>query len=148
MVRSARAGLIVAGVLIACRDASDQGDARTCPQTYDFSNTGCAVFQGHVIGTQDQPLAGVSVGPRPSADGGQFNTVYATTDASGAFQFQLSRYSPSQSDSASVWIRATVIPTQAERVATVFDSALVRVRVAPVGQIPDTCQIVIRLPVP
>lgn len=146
--RSAWPLLMVAGVLIGCRDPIDEADSRTCPQTYEFSNYGCAVFQGRVIGTQDQALPGISVGPRPSADGGQFNGVYATTDGNGAFQFRLHRYGFSPSDSAALWIRATVLPTPPERIATIFDSVLVRVRVAPVGEIPDTGHVVIRLSVP
>jgi len=120
----------------------------TCPQTYEFGNYGCVVFAGRVIGTQDQPLTGVLVGPRPGADGGQFNGDLDATDANGHFQFRLSRFARSPSESASVWIRATVIPTLGDSVATIFDSVLVRVRVAPVGQVPDTARLVIRLPVP
>jgi hypothetical protein len=51
-------------------------------------------------------------------------------------------------DSASLWVRATVIPTVEQGRATVFDSALVRVRIAPVGQLPDTARLSIQLPVP
>ena len=139
--------LMVAGVVTGCNNPIDT-DSRTCPQTYEFGNYGCVVFQGRVIGTQDQPLSGVSVGPRPSADGGQFNGFYVATDGNGEFQFRLHRYGLSSSDTVALWIRATVLPKLPEHVATIFDSVLVRVRVAPVGEIPDTGRVVIRLPVP
>ena len=139
---------MVAGVCIGCRNPIDERDSRLCGQTYEFANYGCVVFQGRVIGTQNQPLSGVAVGPRPGADAGQFNGAFVTTDANGAFQFQLQRYSRSPSDSVALWIRATVLPTLPELVATIFDSVLVRVRVAPVGALPDTGRVVIRLPVP
>jgi hypothetical protein len=140
---------MIAGVLSACRDPLiDHADSRVCLQTYEFGNYGCVVVQGRVIGTQDQPLPGVAVGPAASADAGQFNGAFVVTDGNGAFQFRLERYSHGPSDSASLWIRATVFPKLPERVATTFDSVLVRVRVAPVGEIPDTGRVVIRLAVP
>lgn len=130
-----------------CRLA-DHGDSRACPQTYEFGNTGCAIIAGLVTGTSDQPLAGFSVGPRSSADGGQFNTVYATTDAAGRFQLHLTRYASALADSASVWIRAASPPSSQTQGPAVHDSILVRLRVSPVGQIPDTAYVDITLPVP
>jgi|SRR5205823_11003209 len=136
-------------LLLGCsRGLTDSRDSRICPQTYEFGNYGCAAIEGQVLGVRSQPLAGISVGPRSSADGGQFNTPYASTDGNGRFQLHLTRYAHAASESASVWIRATVIPTPAERVATIFDSVLVGVRVAPVGQVPDTARVTLVLPVP
>jgi len=101
-----------------------------------------------VVGAQNQPLGGISVGPVGGGDGERLGSAFVSTDRTGAFRVQLIQHLPSSSDSASVWIRATVIPTPAERVATIFDSALVHLRIVPVGQIPDTAYLLIKLPVP
>ena len=136
-------------LLLGCsRGLTDSRDSHICPQTHEFGNYGCAAIEGGVLGARSQPLAGISVGPGVSADGGQFNTPYVTTDGTGRFQLRLTRYAHAMSESASVWIHATVIPTPAERVATIFDSVLVRLRVASVGQVPDTAHVTIILPVP
>jgi len=148
-LRSWRASTLVLAVLAGCRGyLTDTVDSHTCPQTYEFGNYGCAAVEGQVLGARSQPLAGISVGPRPSADGGQFNSPYGLTDGNGRFRLQLTRYANTPSESASVWIRATVIPPPTERVATIFDSVLVRLRVVPVGQVPDTAHVAIVLPVP
>jgi hypothetical protein len=140
---------LASALLVGCRDRlTDTRDSGTCPQTYEFGNYGCVVIEGQVVGARSQPLAGVSVGPRPSADGGQFNTPYSSTKDDGRFRLRLTRYAPGPSDSASVWIRATVIPPSTEGVATIFDSVLVRVRVAAVGEVPDTTHLTFVLPVP
>ena len=136
-------------LLLGCgRGLTDSRDSRICPQTHEFGNYGCAAVEGGILGARSQPLAGISVGPGVSADGGQFNTPYVMTDSNGRFQLRLTRYARGTSESASVWIRAIVIPAPAERVATIVDSALVRLRVAPVGQVPDTAHAAIVLPVP
>jgi hypothetical protein len=146
--RTWRTLALAVALLCGCRGPTDLRDSPACPQTYAFGNYGCAAIEGSVLGARSQPLVAISVGPRPSADGGQFNTPYVSTDANGRFQLRLTRYERALSESASVWIRATVIPTVAERVATTFDSVLVRVSVAPVGQVPDTARVVIVLRVP
>jgi len=139
--------LTAAAALLGC-GLFNQHDSRSCPQTYEFGNYGCAIVQGRVVGAQNQPLQSISVGPVGSADGERFGAAYVSTDGTGAFQVRLIQHLPSSSDSASVWIRATLIPTPAEGVATIFDSALVHLRIVPVGQIPDTAYLVITLPVP
>jgi hypothetical protein len=144
----ARSPALAVALLLGCRDVAEPPDSRACPQTYEFGNTGCTVIAGDVRGARNQPLAGISVGPRPSADGGQFNTPYVSTNDNGRFQLRLTRFASAVSEGASVWIRATVVPTPEERIATIFDSVLVRVRIAPVGQVPDTADVTIVLPVP
>src|SRR5437879_6479224 len=95
-----RASTLVLAVLAGCRGhLTDTLDSHTCPQTYEFGNYGCAVVEGQVLGARSQPLAGISVGPRPSADGGQFNSPYRLTDGNGRFQLQLTRYANARSES-------------------------------------------------
>ncbi len=139
---------LIAAVSLSGCSLFNQHDSRSCPQTYEFGNYGCAIVQGRVVGAQNQPLGGISVGPVGGGDGERFGSAFVSTDRTGAFRVQLIQHLPSSSDSASVWIRATVIPTPAERVATIFDSALVHLRIVPVGQIPDTAYLLIKLPVP
>jgi len=141
------AATVAAALLLACH-LGDQRDARACPQTGEFGNYGCAVVEGAVVGARGQPLGGVAVAPGPSADGGQFDTPFHYTDASGRFELRLTRYVPAPSDSASVWIHANVLPTPPEVVSTIHDSALVRLLIAPVGHLPDTAHVSIVLQVP
>src|SRR6266568_1649597 len=141
------AATFAAALLLGCH-LGDQRDARACPQTGEFANFGCAVVEGAVVGARGQPLGGVAVAPGSSADGGQFDTPFHYTDASGRFQLRLTRYVPAPSDSASVWIHASVLPTPPEVVSTVHDSALVRLLIAPVGHLPDTAHVSIVLQVP
>ncbi len=141
------AATVAAALLLACH-LGDQRDARACPQTGEFGNYGCAVVEGAVVGARGQPLTGVAVGPGQSADGGQFDTPFDYTDARGRFQLRLTRYVPAPSDSASVWIHANVLPTPPEVVSTIYDSALVRLLIAPVGHLPDTAHVSIVLQVP
>src|SRR2546427_7063136 len=101
------AATVAAALLLACH-LGDQRDARACPQTGEFGNYGCAVVEGAVVGARGQPLGGVAVAPGPSADGGQFDTPFHYTDASGRFELRLTRYVSAPSDSASVWIHANV----------------------------------------
>ena len=87
-----------------------------------------------------------------AADGWQFNTVYVDTDAAGQFGFRIFRVAwPTNgvgSDTVALWIRATVKPTLPQTVATIFDSVLVRVVIAPIGQAPTPGSVRIVLPVP
>src|SRR2546425_478903 len=116
------AATVAAALLLGCH-LGDQRDARACPQTGEFGNYGCAVVEGAVVGARGQPLGGVAVAPGPSADGGQFDTPFHYTDASGRFELRLTRYVSAPSDSASVWIHANVLPTPPEVVSTIHDSA-------------------------
>ncbi|MEO7353263.1 MAG: hypothetical protein ABIZ70_02825 [Gemmatimonadales bacterium] len=121
-------------------------ELRACEE---FNSFGCVVIEGRVVGTRGQPLSGVSVGPRPSADGGQFNGIYDDTDADGRFSFRIYRMLSSQvaSDSASLWIRAAIPPVLPVMAATIIDSALVRVLVTPEGRVPSRASVSITLPV-
>ena len=64
--------------------------------------------------------------------------MYSTTGLDGRYRFRLTRMMPASSDSASVFIRAVVIPTLPQLVATIKDSVLTRVMVTPIGRVPDT----------
>jgi hypothetical protein len=114
----------------------------------EFANSGCTDVMGRVVGVRGQPLAGVHVGLRQSLAAGQFNTPYVQTDAQGLFRLRLTRMAPpGLPDTVSVWVGATIRPTLPDRVATVFDSALVLVTVAPVGRVPEAARLTISLPV-
>jgi hypothetical protein len=118
------------------------------PSGGDLGSTGCTDVLGNIVGARGQPLAGVDVGLRQSSAGGQFNTPYVQTDAQGLFRLRLTRVAPPGSpDTASVWVGATVRPTPPQSVAAIFDSALVPVRVAPIGRIPEAARVTISLPV-
>ncbi len=102
-----------------------------------------------MVGANGQPLSGVSVGPAPSADGGQCNTVYDDTDADGRFALRIMRmHRPmGSSDSVSLWIRAAVRPVPPEVNSTIIDRTLVRVGVASIGGVPSPVVATIVLPV-
>ncbi len=128
-------------------------DARACPVANgEFGTYGCTAISGQVVGARGQPLFAVSVGFLESLDGGQFAGNYTATDTGGRFSLRPIRMAPPSSgaspDSVSLWIRATVVPTLPQMVATIFDSVLVRAKVAPVGSVPDTAHVAITLPVP
>jgi hypothetical protein len=126
-------------------------DFGQCRQsTGEFVNSGCADVVGNVVGGRGQPLTGVDVGPRQSLGAGQFNTPYVQTDAQGQFRLRLTRIGalPGSPDTASVWVGATVRPTLPQLAATIHDSVLVVVTVAPIGRVPDAARVTIALAVP
>jgi len=114
-----------------------------CHQTYEFSNYGCAVISGQVVGARGQPLRSVDI--FTIGTGGNYDTPYTLTDAAGEFSLQIHRYDPPGVDSGSAWVRATVFLAGTP---THVDSVFVRFRLAPVGQIPDTARAVVTLDVP
>lgn len=72
---------------------------------------------------------------------------YARTGLDGKFTIRVTRMFPAPSDSATLWIRATKIPLPSDAV-TIRDSVRVRLRVAGIGEIPDTTYIDFVLPIP
>jgi hypothetical protein len=142
------------GFLGACRPPTRVDDHGVCRQTYEFSNTGCFEVEGAVVGTAGQPLTGIAVGPRYLHDDALFNTQYVTTDDAGQFRFRASRMlgsppSEPRPDTVSVYVIAADPRSAGLNVtATVRDSVLVVVTVAPVGTVPTPAVVRITLPVP
>ncbi len=149
-MRSARLlpGLLA---LSACATALTEHQVlAACPENGgEWGVYGCAAVVGRVSDRNGHPVAGIQVGAA-SADTADMvgSGTYALTDAGGRFALHVIRYLPAGSDSATMWVKATVIPTIEQRVATIFDSALVRVRIAPIGAIPDTFSVTLHLPIP
>ena len=122
-------------------------DARLCNQTYEFGNSGCAEVSGTVLGSADQPLPGIIVGPRYLASSSAvFNSPYVTTDSKGQFLFRITRFAGSPPatgpDTTSLFVYA-VDPSSAGR-----DSVLAQVTVAPIGAEPKPATVIIRLAKP
>ena len=147
---------IAAGLLTiaACNslpiDPIGRLDAGSCEQTYEFGNTGCAEIEGTVRDRQDRALPGMIVGPRYLASG--FNTPYATTDSDGRFRLRITRFAANPPavgpDTATVYVLAYDPRSSGINIpATVRDSVLALVTVAPVGQVPAPTVVTIRLPV-
>lgn len=140
--------------LAACGTVTgNQPDPRACRQTYEFGNTGCVDIAGQVVGSAGQPLAGMVVGPGMMSTPVGLNAVYDETDANGRFEIRLTRFAgePPRAgpDTLSLYVRA-LDPRSAglDVPATVRESVLVRVTLAPVGSVPRTTSVVIRLPMP
>ena len=132
--------------LCAC-GTEPQHDDGTCPQTYEFGNHGCAVVRGLVLAADDQPMAGVSVSGLGADDNEGIGFTSMDSRSDGTFELRLIRFlqlSGSEEDSASVWVRAVVRPPPSQNVATVRDEVLTRIRIVPVGQIPETVTVTLR----
>lgn len=148
------AGVLAGGGLLACRSAVDPSGTRACPAALgEFGSTGCVELTGQVVGLSGQPLAGIYVGPRYLQGREVFNTVYATTDAAGAFTFRVSRMSgrtPAPGpDTVSFWVHGADPRTAAVNVpARVQDSVLVQAMVSPAGTIPTATAVRLTLPSP
>jgi hypothetical protein len=154
--RAAVRTIVVAliGASASCRNAANADGSRACQQTYEFGNTGCFELAGRVVGLRGQALAGMSVGPRPVSGPHLFNADYRTTDEAGHFRIRLSRMvgSPPASparDTLSVYVvaadpRSAGLGTP----ATIRDSVLTLVTVAPIGTLPEPAEVRIVLPVP
>jgi hypothetical protein len=132
-----------------------EGDG-ACPQTYEFSNHGCAEVSGRVLGTGGQPLAGITVYPAVPEDGHGYNTPHSITRADGAFHLRMTRYVQrhpvTAPDTFSVYVvaRATPIPVEGggPPVFPARDSVLVQLELAPVGKVPTPAEVEIRLAYP
>lgn len=148
------AALVTLAFSVACRDPIEAGIAGACPQTYEFGNTGCFEVRGTVVGTAGQALAGIFVGPRPITTRAGFNSYFATTDAAGRFNVRLARMFgrpplDGTPDTLSVYVVAVDPRTAGVGIpATVRDSALVVVTVAPVGAVPTPNEVRLTLAVP
>lgn len=136
----------------ACSSPVAQNDETgACAQTGEFANNGCAEIIGIVRGTQQQPLAGIVVGPVYLPGRGVFNTSYDETDSDGRFEFRVYRFSPPQTslDTVSMYVRAADPQSAGVGVpARLRDSVLVTVAVTPVGRVPDPTTVAISLRTP
>lgn len=145
---------LLIGLIVGCRNPTDLADSLACQQTYEFGNTGCFEIVGHVIGSRGQALAGISVGPRSALGQNVFGSAYQMTDSAGSFRlrsFRMVGQPPAGAvpETHSVYVIATDPRTAGlGSPATVRDSVLTIVTVAPVGTIPQAAQVRITLPVP
>ena len=142
-------------VSVACNAPTPPVDARLCPQTYEFGNTGCAEVTGIVLGSTGQPLSGTVVLPHYSAGGdiGGYNEPIAATGPDGRFQFRITRYFPRRSpvvpDTFSIYVIAQVLPPPGGGPNSLaVDSALLRLALAPVGAIPTPGDVVVNVRYP
>lgn len=152
-----RLGAVVAGLamLSACASspARSEEDPDRCAQTYEFGNYGCTDIAGQVLGSAGQPLGGIYVGARYLPDRDGFNSPYVRTDVDGLFRLRLTRFSgpppAGEPDTVSLYIQASD-PTSSgiNRPATIQDSVLVHVTIAPVGAVAPLTHVVLRLPKP
>lgn len=147
---AATARVLATFVLVLATGCSptEPNESAACLQpTQGFGNFGCTVISGRVLDSAGQPVTNVSVGPAQAEDAEQFNTPYARTGLDGKFTIRLTRYQSAPSDSATLWIRAVKVP-QPSDVVSIRDSVRVRVRVAAIGEIPDTTYLDLVLPIP
>ncbi len=148
-----------AGALAACGaplgPGGDRRDARTCPQTSEFGNTGCVEFTGRVVGARGQPLADVRVHARdvPGRRDASYASGAAITDTAGAFRFRAFRMAGAPPaagpDTVSLYV-VGVDPSTAglNTPARVRDSLLVQATVSPVGAAPVPTPVRLPLPAP
>lgn len=133
--------VLACGGLVACSSPVEPPDARTCPRTGEFANSGCLAITGQVVDPGGQPLAGIVVGTRYLPGREAFTTDYATTDTTGAFALRVSRLDtrprPAGPDTVSLWVHGADPRTAGLNIpARVQDSVLVRATVSPIGTIP------------
>jgi hypothetical protein len=130
---------------LGCNSASPEEQSVTCPQTYEFGNTGCIRLAGQVVDSSGQPVQGAVVGPRYlPPPGTSLNIVYATTGSDGRWFLQLTRFDgpPHASpDTVSLYVQAVLVDT----IVHARDSTLVTATVTPVGSIPDTTFVTLHL---
>ena len=123
-------------------------DRRLCEQTYEFGNYGCTDITGQVLGSAGQPLSGIGVSPRYFPGRYDFNSPALKTDADGRFWLRLHRFAtpPVEGpDTVSLYVRALDFRSPD---ASVRDSVLIQVMVAPVGSVAPVTHVVLRLPTP
>lgn len=146
---------VLLGSVTACHNPAETVDARECQQSYEFGNTGCFEVSGEVVGLRGQALDGIVVIPRPvPREYVGFSSPDQTTDVTGRFRIRPARMlggppANAAPDTISVYLVAAD-PRSAgfEVPATVRDSVLCVVTVAPVGTIPTATEVRIVLPVP
>jgi len=140
-------------MLLGCGATGPDAEARSCPQTYEFGNTGCLEITGQVVGLRGQPLAGITVRPGYLPERGGFNIVSATTDGAGAFAFRGSRMTglppAAGPDTLSLWVVGADPASAGVNIpARVRDSVLVQATVSPVGSVPTPATVRLTLQAP
>ena len=151
MTRLGRVAIALGLLVAACSNPFAQDDeSDACPQTYEFGNLGCAEVRGQVLGSEDAPLSGVSVGPiYPEELAGSYDTYFVFTDESGRFSFRIHRYArggpPITPDTFSIYVRAAVRPRAVNVPGPAIDSVLTVLTLAPVGETPEPTTVEIRL---
>lgn len=135
--------LAFVGTIAGCRTPTDSG-SRACEQTYEFGNTGCFEVAGQVVGSAGQALRAIAVSLRsPTGPSSDFNSNYQMTDSAGQFRIRLSRMAGNPPaggapDTASVYVIAADLSTAGLYMpASIQDSVLALVTLAPVGTIPE-----------
>jgi hypothetical protein len=138
--------------LAACSSSLGPDEDRSaCLQTGEFANYGCVEVVGTVVGTQQQGLPDISVGPVYLAGHGAFNTSYGITDSRGRFRFRVYRFTMPQTlpDTVSMYVRAADPQSAGLGVpALLRDSVLVTVTVTPVGRVPTPTTVALSLRTP
>jgi hypothetical protein len=137
--------VVVIGVLAACQAPLEIQAPPVCPGSVEFGFTGCFEISGEVVDATGQPLGGISVGVHPVSDpGAQFSTAYQFTDVTGTLLIREARFlgRPSANgspDTVTVYVVAAD-PRSAgvSASASIQDSVLTVVTVAPPGDIPTT----------
>lgn len=138
--------------MAGCRHPTAVSDSRACQQsTGEFGNSGCFLVAGRVVGISGRTLGGIVVGVRPVSTNAAFDPPYQTTAQDGHFQLRPSRMltlpPATDPDTLSVYVIATDPTSAGVGVpASVRDSVLVRVTVAPVGTVPDSVDVRVTLP--
>jgi len=140
-------------MLLGCGATGPDADARSCPQTYEFGNTGCLEVIGQVVGLRGQQLAGITVRPGYLPDRGGFNIPIATTDGAGTFSFRVSRMAGNPPaagpDTLSLWVVGADPASAGVNIpARVRDSVLVQATVSPVGTVPTPATVRLTLQAP
>lgn len=125
-------------------------DPNVCQQTFEFGNSGCADIQGNVLNSRDEGLSGIVVTSHFLPGSDAFNGAPSTTDGAGRFTLRITRFigavPSSGPDTVSVFIVAADPRSAGVRIpATVRDSVLTRVTIAPVGTVPVPAVISMRL---
>ena len=148
------AGQLALIVLAACHNPAENAGSSACQQTFEFGNTGCFEISGLVVGLRGQALRGISVGPRPvPRPNVLFNGDYKTTDSTGQFRVRLYRMlgepAANAADTLSVYVVAAAQQSAGLGVpATIRDSVLTIVTVAPLGTVPNAAEVRILLLIP
>lgn len=137
-----------------CYSPVESDDPRACQQTSEFGNTGCFEVEGQVVGLRGQSLGGILISSRAVVVHEQFSSGSQSTDAKGRFTIRLMRMfgkppANSAPDTLSVYVHAVDPRSAGAGVpATVRDSVLTFVTMAPIGALPQTATVQIVLPVP
>lgn len=151
---TAIAALVTLGALGACNETPTGVESDACKQsTAEFGNSGCFAISGRVVGSQGQPLGGIVVTARAVVEAIGLNAAPQTTGSDGTFQMHGARFlghAPSAGpDTASVILVAADPRSAGLNIpATVRDSIVSIVTIAPIGAMPAEASVQITLATP